>query len=94
MTPEKILAITNQYKECLSRQGIKPKRIDPSWYFKDCDQNELLAHAAYLCEGIKEFTHDPTKYGKANRHLAAIQMCLGFAGMYTLNQLVDHNRPT
>lgn len=39
------------------------------------------------------FVDSPAKYGKANRHLTAIQMCLSFAGLYTLNDLMSHNKP-
>lgn len=94
MTPEKIFAVVSRYETELSQLGVVPTRIDTSRTFGDCTHVELLAHAAYLCIGAKEFASRPEKFGKANRHLTAIQMCLSFVGMYTLDDLMSHNRPT
>jgi hypothetical protein len=41
---------------------------------------------------VKEYAKDPGKEGKTNRHFASIQMCLSFAGWYTLEELKSHNR--
>ncbi len=52
-----------------------------------------MTHAHYLYDDIKEFAMDPQKQRKAGSHLTAIQMCLSFAGWYTLQEIMDHNRP-
>ncbi len=77
----------------LENEDIEPRRIDVSRTFGDCTPFELRCHALYLCEGLVELTNDPDKYGKANRHLTAIQMILSFLNIYTLSELMDHNRP-
>jgi len=93
MTPDKILAVAQTYSTILQAQGISPARIDPSCSFSTQTNSSLLQHALYLCVGIAEFAGDPDKIGKANRHLAAAQMCLSFAGLYTLDELCRHNEP-
>ena len=92
MTPEKIVSVIEMYKQRLEAEHIPAKRIDTNRSFKNCTTREILSHAHYLCEGVCRYAMDPEKFGKANRHLTAIQMCLGFAGWYTLAELMDHNR--
>lgn len=93
MTPKKIASVVSMYERLLSAAGVPKIRIDPGFMFEDQGKHLILAHAHYLCAGAKEFALDPQKYGKANRHLAAIQMCLTFVGVFTLRELMDHNRP-
>lgn len=93
MTPKKIITVISMYERMLSGAGIPKVRINPKCKFSDKGAREILAHAHYLCDGAKEFARDPQTYGKANRHLTAIQMCLSFAGLYTLEDLMNHNRP-
>ncbi len=93
MTPDKIVAVITMYERRL-RDALVPKvRMDPKRTFGSLNKDEHLAHAHFLCGGAKEFARDPEKYGKANRHLTAVQMCLSFAGWYTLEDLMNHNRP-
>jgi|SRR3989344_3032521 len=93
MTPEKIISIIEKYEEELARYNAERKRVKTSWTFRDAPRACVLDHAYYLCTGAKEFARDPERQGKANRHFAAIQMCLSFAGWYTLEELMNHNRP-
>ncbi|MHB8710609.1 MAG: hypothetical protein ACYC6X_03615 [Minisyncoccota bacterium] len=93
MTPEKIIAVIEMYEERLRRARIRKIRMDPKCTFESLSKGLLLAHAHSLCEGVKEYARDPQKQGKANRHLTAVQMCLSFAGWYTLEDLMNHNRP-
>jgi hypothetical protein len=93
MTPDKIISLIERYEEELAALGIPPRRIDPSRTFASLDREGCLAHARYLCDGAKGYASDPERIGKANRHLTAIQMCLSFAGLYTLEDLMGHNRP-
>ena len=92
MTPEKIVSVIEMYKQRLEAEQIPARRIDVNRSFKNCTTREVLSHAHHLCEGACVYAMDPEKFGKANRHLTAIQMCLGFAGWYTLAELMDHNR--
>jgi len=91
MTPQKIADVASFYAKMLRELGVAPRRIDPECSFSDQNKSAVLAHAAYLCENIAHFVQDEGKLGKANRHLASAQMCLSFAGLYTLNELRFHN---
>lgn len=93
MTPEKIIAVIEMYDERLLKYGVTKVRIDPKLTFAEVSYEDLLRHAHYLCDGVKAFARDPEKLGKLNRHLASIQMCLSFAGWYTLEDLMNHNKP-
>lgn len=93
MTPKKIISIIEMYEAQFVTAGVPKIRMDQDKYFRDIPADELLAHAHFLCDGAKQCAGSLPKHGKANRHLAAIQMCLGFAGWYTLGELMDHNRP-
>lgn len=92
MTPRKILEVVSMYEKRLVAEGVPKKRISPGLSFGVCNTQELLAHAHYLCDGLKDYAQDPQRQGKANRHLTAIQMCLSFANWYTLAQLMEHIR--
>jgi hypothetical protein len=87
-----MIGIIEQYERVLTHSKIPKERMSPKRTFQGLSPQELLAHAHALCEGAKTYARDPEKWGKANRHFAAIQMCLSFAGWYTLADLKDHNR--
>lgn len=93
MNPEKIISVTAEYQQRFLRDSIMPQRIDPLCTFAETSLTERLAHAAYLAEHIPDFARDPGKWGKANRHLASMQLCMSFAGWYSLNELREHNMP-
>ncbi len=93
MTPEKIITIVEKYEKRLCKEEIPKIRIDPKRTFASCNREEILAHANYLIDGVKEYAVDPEKKRKTGSHLTAIQMCLSFAGWYTLEDLMNHNRP-
>jgi hypothetical protein len=79
--------------ELLQLPDLQPRHIDINRTFGECTSFELRCHALYLCEGLIQIASDSEKYGKANRHLTAIQMILSFLKMYSLSELIDHNRP-
>jgi len=91
MTPEHILYLLSIYEEG-DLEAYPPKRIDPSRKFSELNRDEILSHARYLCQNLMTFLHDPEKEGKIGRHFGALQMCLSFAGLYTLEDLMSHNR--
>lgn len=93
MTPEKIIAVIEMYEARLRRAGIPKLRMDPKHTFESLSKAERLQHAHFLCEGVKEYARDPQKQQKAARYLTVVQMCLSFAGWYTLEDLMNHNRP-
>ncbi|MEK7629810.1 MAG: hypothetical protein AAB432_00295 [Patescibacteria group bacterium] len=92
MTAEKVISVIEMYEKQLYEAGIPKIRMDPKKTFASLSKNEILAHAHYLCDGIKKYAKNPEKQGKSGRHLASIQLCLSFAGWYTLEDLMNHNR--
>ncbi len=94
MTPQKILEVVRTYEARLVAEGVPKKRISANLSFGVCNTQELLAHAHYLCEGVRNngAVQNSYKPDKANWDFAAIQMCLSFANWYTLAELMEHNR--
>lgn len=93
MTPEKIVSVIEMYEKRLYEAGVPKTRMDPKRTFGSSSVAERLAHAHFLCDGVKEYAKDPQRQRKTGSHLTAIQMCLSFAGWYTLEDLMNHNRP-
>ena len=95
MNTHKITHILVEYKNTLESVGVVPRRILTHKTFGEYseDPDALLSHALYLVEGALVTAQDKDKYGKLNRHLTAIQMCLSFAGLYSLDELMAHNKP-
>jgi hypothetical protein len=93
MTPEKIISVIEMYEQRLREADIPKIRISPKLTFGSCSPAELLAHAHYLCGGVKAYARDPDKLRKTGSHLTAVQMCLSFANWYTLEELMSHNKP-
>jgi hypothetical protein len=93
MKPEKILSVLAIYEHRLCAEGIPKRRMNPSRTFESLNKEEILAHAHYLIDGAKELAIDPERQRRAGSHLSSIQVCLSFAGWYTLQELMDHNKP-
>jgi len=67
--------------------------MDPERTFESLTRDERLAHAQFLCDRVKELARYPEKRRKMGSHLTAVQLCLSFAGWYTLEELMNHNKP-
>lgn len=93
MTPEKIISVIEMYEKRLQEAGVPKVRMNPKLTFADLSKEELLAHAHFLTDSVREYAKLPDKQRKTGSHLTAIQMCLSFAGWYTLEDLMNHNRP-
>jgi hypothetical protein len=93
MTPEKIISIIKMYEERLCAAGVPKLRMDQHKNFGQLTKEQLLAHAHFLCAGVKLYAKIPSRQRKTGSHLTAVQMCLSFAGWYTLDDLMAHNRP-
>ncbi len=92
MTPAAVLEVVSSYEAVLSVFPISPARVDttsPGPF----SVKELIAHAKYLLPGIREFATQEGKWGKTNRHLASVQMFLLMAGIFSLEDVMNHNRP-
>jgi hypothetical protein len=93
MTTEKILSVVEKYRKDFERRNIPKTRMDPKKTLGSLSSEERLAHAHFLLDGIAEYAKNPDKKGKTGRHLASVQMILSFENWYTLEELMDHNRP-
>jgi hypothetical protein len=92
VTPEHLLKLLDRYENELVLGQIPKKRMDVSKCFSSISPLDRLAHAHYLIEGCRAAARDLSTWDKANRHLTAIQMCMSFAGLYSLAELMEHNR--
>ncbi len=93
METKKILEVIDRYQKLLDEWNVPKVRMNPSCTMGSLTREEALAHANYLLEGIRVFAQTPGKEDKTGRHLASVQMILSFLDVYTLNELMDHNRP-
>jgi len=93
MTPGKIISVIEMYEGKLQAAGVQKIRISPKRTFASLSCDEILSHAYYLCDGVKEYAMNPENQRKAGSHLTAIQICLSFAGWYTLEDIMSHNKP-
>ncbi len=94
MTPKKMLGLVAIYELRLKNEGIPKVQVDSAVYFGNCTPKELLAHAHYLCDEVRniaEASDLSEMWDKANRLFAALQMCTSFAGWYTLGELRRQN---
>lgn len=92
MTSEKVIAVIEMYEEKLHKVGVPKVRMDPKRTFASLSKDEILAHAHFLTDGVKKYAKSG-KQRKMGSHLTAVQMCLSFAGWYTLEDLMNHNKP-
>jgi len=96
MTTRKILAVVRMYQGRLEREGIPKTRMPLDESFsknKKKAKEQMLAHAHFLLDGIREYATDTERKGKTGRHLGSVQVLLWTAGWYTLGQIMSHNRP-
>ncbi len=93
MTREKIEAVVSFYRRQFEERNIPKKQMDPHRTLGTLSSEQRLAHAHFLLDGIIEYAADPEKAGKTGRHLASVQMILSFENWYTLEELMEDNRP-
>ncbi len=92
MEKDKIISIIEMYQERFKKEGVFKRRMDTSSKER-LRKDEMLAHAHFLTEGVLEFVKNPEKKGKTGRHLGSMQMLLRCAGWYSLDELMNHNKP-
>lgn len=96
MTSEQLNQLLDVYSAELQRRGIKPERQDPTrtpdvlWAAHDTDVNLGLYHALWMVEEMKTFTLE--QWEKSMRWLGFVQGCLWVLGVYTIEEMKDHNR--
>jgi len=92
MTSEKVISVVEMYEKKLCEAGVPKTRMNPKRAFASLNKEEMLAHAHFLTDGVKECAKNG-KWRRMGSHLTAIQMCLSFAGWYTLEDIMNHNKP-
>ncbi len=93
MTTEKILAVVALYRQLFEKKGIPKERINPKRTLGTLTSRQALAHAHFLLDGIEVYAKDPERQGKTGRHLASVQMILSHENWFTLEAIMEHNRP-
>jgi hypothetical protein len=92
MDQQKILEVVERYRILFNELKVPKQRMDTKRTMAELTKDEMLAHAHYLLEGVEWHAKIPGKEGKTGRHLASVQMILSFAGIYTIEDLMSHNR--
>jgi len=64
MTPEKILSVIKMYEQRFKKENIPKERMDIKWTFKALSDENLLAHAHFLIDGLKRYAKNPDRQGK------------------------------
>jgi 8-oxo-dGTP pyrophosphatase MutT (NUDIX family) len=90
MDSNKILEVVEGYDELFENLGIPA--IQFLYGKKPKSKKEILGHCRWMIIGIKEFIRKG-KREKAKRHLGFIQGCLWTSHLFSLTELMDHNRP-
>lgn len=93
MTHAKIDRLLDQYAKKL--RGYEPARIDPN---RHIDMNgeplwPILSHAQHMIGYMKAWNFDAARTEKLMRWLGFLQGALWLAGLYSLNELMEHNKP-
>ena len=90
MKPEKILEVLDIYREIFKTNHIKKDDYSHDELLIDKDLG--LSHCHGMLDKIVVFVHQG-RIEKAFRWLGFIQGVLWASGIYTLSDLMNHNRP-
>lgn len=91
---KKILEVAARYRMRFEAENIPKQQMDLKKKLSELSRDEMLAHAHFLLDGIEAYAKARDGEGKCGRHLGFMQAVLSFAGWYSLEELMDHNRPT
>lgn len=90
MDDKKTLEVMDAYRGYFQRNKITRKKFSLST--SKHSRNELLGHCHAMLDEMEDFVATG-KSGKASRWLGFIQGTLWSLGVYTLEDLKNHNRP-
>lgn len=90
MTKEKIREVLNIYRAELASRNFSKYEFphDKTLY----DKSASLQHAFSMIDQMGEFLEED-RMDKVFRWLGFLQGCLWTAGLYTIEELMNHNRP-
>jgi hypothetical protein len=90
MTADKVREVIAVYRRKFEEMGV-PKRKAPHDSFPATDA-EYLAHCHAMLDEMEEFL-DQGRIEKVFRWLGFNQGCLWRCGIYTIEEMKEHNRP-
>lgn len=93
MTTEKIITVVEMYRKEFEKRGIPKKQMNPKRTFGSLSSGERLEHTHYLLDLIIEHIQRRSDEDKVNRLLASAQTLMSISDWYTLEDLMNHNRP-
>jgi len=98
MTKEQVLQVVKEYRTYLGQSGDGPQQID---HDLAPTRGEALRHLLFMCDKVEGFVHEADGYmsdrykqetwDKAMRWLGFMQGTLWSLGIFTLNDLREHN---
>ena len=89
MNADKVRQVLTIYRKKFKDLGI-PSRPFPHAEFPTTD-NDILAHCHGMLDEMETFIQEENM-GKVFRWLGFIQGCLWKVGIYTIEEMKDHNR--
>jgi len=92
MTLEKVRRVVAFYRHFLDKAGIKPKQCEHELRLPVYGDSIILGHCRWMCDEIEEFIR-AGRTQKAMRWLGFVQGALWAAGLFTISELKDHNKP-
>lgn len=88
MTTEKVLEVVAYYRRCLEQFDIAKEKFE---YYGSPNSEEIAKHCHAMLDDIEQFVREG-RTEKAHRHLGFVQGCLWAIGVYTIEELKNHNR--
>lgn len=92
MTKDKIKEAVEFYEKCLLGYRTNRYTADKKILNFIENKNSILEHCQYMISEIKTFLKQ-NRIEKSFRWLGFIQGCLWTAGIFSIDQIKDHNRP-
>lgn len=92
MTPEKTISVLENYIHQINALGYKKsERLDPK--VTDATRPEQLRHLRFMCEETIRFV-EQSRMEKAFRWLGFIQGALWVLGIFAVEEMKNHNKPS
>lgn len=90
MTADKLLEVCDRYRQRLTEEVAKPR---PAVAYAEGSPLDPIGHLRRMLPQIEDFVLGG-EMDKAFRWLGFVQGVLRLEGIYTLDELREHNRPT
>ncbi len=86
MTKEQVLQVVSEYRTYLGQAGDGPQQIDHNLA---PTRGEALRHLLFMCDHVEKMVEEDIE--KAMRWLGFMQGVFWSQGIFTLNDLREHN---